>query len=346
MTLVAVGDILMHQDVKTAARHQGGFERLWEDVTPLFREADLVFGNLETPIAPLIGQPGKPYLFNAPEDLPDALRRSGFSVLATANNHAYDQGTHGLQETLTRLEVSHLMAVGSGRDRASAEAPRILTCQGIRIAFLAWTDLFNLQLNREREGPWVNGLEEARAVASVQAARAQADAVVVSVHWGVEDRHDPTKRQRELATRLLEAGADLILGHHPHVLQPLETREVQGRPVAVAYSLGNFISNQNRVYQAGMSPGAGDERDGAALVATFQRGTDGAVRLRQVGYTPLWTENNWHEVRSRKASLRDIRVLRLDSQAIARNDLALRRDRIRATLAPGRETSIADHSSD
>lgn len=324
----------MHQDVKTAARHQGGFEQLWEDVTPLFQEADLVFGNLETPIAPLIGQPGKPYLFNAPADLPEALRRSGFSVLSTANNHAYDQGANGHLETLTRLEVANLTAVGSGRDRAMAEAPRILACRGMRIAFLAWTDLFNLQLNREGKGPWVNGLDDTRAIASIQAARAQADAVVVSVHWGVEDRHEPTERQREMATRLLEAGADLILGHHPHVLQPLETREIQERPVAVAYSLGNFISNQNRVYRAGMSPGAGDERDGAALVATFERGPDGVVTLRQVGYTPLWTENNWHDIRAGKTDRRDIRVVRLDVPERAGEPWGHRRERIRGIMGP------------
>jgi poly-gamma-glutamate synthesis protein (capsule biosynthesis protein) len=337
ITLVAVGDILMHQDVKTAAHHQGGFEKLWEDVTPLFLRADIVFGNLETPIAPLIGKPGEPYVFNAPADLPDALRRSGFAVLSTANNHAYDQGAHGHLETLTHLEVANLVAVGSGRGRAEAEVPRILTRQGIRIAFLAWTDLFNLQFNREGKGPWVNGLDGAQAIASVQAARSQADVVVVSVHWGIEDQHKPTERQREMATRLLEAGADLILGHHPHVLQPLETREIQGRPVAVAYSLGNFISNQNRIYQAAHMPlAAGDERDGAALVATFQREPGGEVTLQEVGYSPLWTENNWHDIRAGRTDRRDIRVVRLDMPERMGEPWDLRRERIQEIMGPMR----------
>lgn len=335
VTLVAVGDILMHTDVKQAAVHQGGFEHLWEDVTPLFQTADIVFGNLETPIAPIIGEPGKPYLFNAPADLPDALRRSGFQVLATANNHAYDQGARGLLETQSRLEVAGLLSIGSGRDEALAAAPRYLERQGIRFAFLAWTDLLNQALNVEGRGPWVNRLEESRAIEAVREARRQSDVVVVSLHWGNEDQHSPTARQREVAAKLLEAGADLIIGHHPHVLQPLERLEAGGRSVAVAYSLGNFISNQNRVYQSSAMPAsAGDERDGAALVATFTRREGGPVELSDVGYTPLWTENNWHDMRSGKASLRDIRVVRLDAPDRAMEPWTQRRERIRGIMGP------------
>ena len=109
LSLVAVGDILMHQDVKTAAGHDpGGFPALWADLVPLFQEADLAFANLETPIAPTSGRPGVPFQFNAPPSLPAALRASGFTVLSTANNHAFDQGVRGFRVHCGgRLRRSH-----------------------------------------------------------------------------------------------------------------------------------------------------------------------------------------------------------------------------------------------
>ena len=338
--LVAVGDILMHADVKAAATLHGGFEPLWEEAATLFRGADLAFAYLETPIAPAAGQPGRPFLFNAPPDLPQSLSRSGFTVLATANNHAYDQGAPGLVETLERLESAGLAYVGSGKDRRRAEEPRILERNGIRIAFLAWTDLLNRGGN-QAGGPWVNRLRADRACLAVRAARSQADVVVVSVHWGTEDQHDPTPRQRQVASRLFEAGADLILGHHPHVLQPLEAGEAGGRRVAVAYSLGNFISNQDRMYDAErMEPAQGDARDGAALVATFVRKAPDEVVLDTVGYTPLWTENNWRQVEAGGAEPREIRVVRLDLSGRQIQPWSRRRERIREILGGGFELRV------
>ena len=337
VTLVAVGDILMHADVKRAAQNAGGFEPLWAEMEPLFHHADLVFGNLETPVAPITGRPGRPFLFNAPVELPTALKHSGFTVLATANNHSYDQGRIGAVETLTRLEVEGLASVGSGRDTAQAELPRIIERHGIRIAFLAWADMLNIDLNREGKGPWINPLKEDKAVEAVRAARLQADAVVVSLHWGNEYQHHPTKRQRDLAAKLLEAGTDLILGHHPHVLQPLEVTMNGGRQVAVAFSLGNFISNQDRIYDSKrMSVASGDNRDGIGVMATFTRqvAPDGSshVVLDKIGYEPLWTENNWREYRQGKTKNRDIHVIRLDAPDRQVPPWSLRRERIRSII--------------
>ena len=338
LTLVAVGDILVQRDVQEAALQHRGFEPLWVETASLFQSSDLVFGNLETPVAPLSGGPGKPYLFNAPAELPEALRRSGFTILSTANNHSYDQGVRGLQETLTRLEVANLVAIGSGRDQAKALTPRILARNGIRIAFLAWTDLFNRQFNRAGQGPWVDGLEVEQACRAVSAARSQADAVVVSLHWGHEDQHEPSPRQHEVASRLFAAGADLILGHHPHVLQPLQVLVEGNRRVAVAFSLGNFISNQNRVYDADRMPvGKGDERDGAAVVATFIRTAPDRAELEKIGYIPLWTENNWREVSHDETKPREIRVVRLDAPGRQLQPWLQRRERIRAVMGKAAE---------
>ena len=311
--LVAVGDILMHQDVKAAAeRAPQGFPALWADLVPLFRGADLAFGNLETPIAPATGRPGVPFQFNAPATLPAALRASGFTVLSTANNHTFDQGPKGVRETLDRLRAEALVAVGSGEDRPRAEALHVIERQGLKVAFLGFTDLFNLDLNRRATEPWVRPLDLEPALAAVREARGKADLVVVSVHWGNEYQRQPTKRQRDIARQLVGAGCDLLLGHHPHVLQPAELMEVDGRKALVAYSLGNFISNQDRMYRADLFPVAGgDSRDGAALQVVFERrrGADGRERvvLVEAAFEPLWTENNW----GAPAAKREIRVIRV-----------------------------------
>jgi poly-gamma-glutamate synthesis protein (capsule biosynthesis protein) len=309
----------MHQDVKTsAAQAPAGLRALWADVEPLFQGADLAFANLETPIAPATGRPGRPFQFNAPAELPAALRESGIRILATANNHAFDQGRRGLQETLDRLDGEGLLAVGSGRDRAQAEETRMVEVRGLRVAFLAFTDIFNVDLDRQATQPWVRGLDPARAAEAVRAARAQADLVVVSVHWGIEYFREPSRRQRTLAAQLAQAGADLILGHHPHVLQPVEVIENGGHRTVVAYSLGNFVSNQDRMYRADLFPVAGgDSRDGAAFTCRMvkRRLADGSLAcgVEEAACEPLWTENNWREHQAGKASLREIRVVRVNA---------------------------------
>jgi poly-gamma-glutamate synthesis protein (capsule biosynthesis protein) len=317
LRLVAVGDVMMHADVKQAAEEtEGGFPALWADLVPLFQGADLAFANLETPIAPKTGRPGRPYQFNAPEGLPAALRASGLTVLSTANNHAFDQGGRGVKETLERLRAEQLVTLGSGDSQAQAEQVQVYERNGVKLALLGFTDLFNLDLNHQADRPWVRLMDLDPAVQAVKAARKVADAVFVSIHWGDEYSHVPTRRHRQIAEALVAAGADLLVGHHPHALQPMELVEAGGRTALVAYSLGNFISNQDRMYRADLFPvAAGDSRDGAALLATFTkvRKPDGSVGviLGEVGYEPLWVENNWRDMKAGTAKKRAIRVLRI-----------------------------------
>ncbi|MBL0313045.1 MAG: CapA family protein [Holophagaceae bacterium] len=321
--LVAVGDIMMHNDVKKAAmqspdQQEEGFPSLWADVIPLLKDADIAFGNLETPVAPRSGKPGVPFQFNSPEGLPKALKASGFTVLSTANNHAYDQGVEGVAETLERLKEAGLVAVGSGESQAVAERPQIIEKNGIKFAFLAFTDLFNIDLNRKATEPWVRPLNLEPAKEAIRAIRSQANVVVVSLHWGNEYQHEPTQRQRDIAKVMVEAGADLILASHPHVLQPIEQLEAGGRKAIVAYSLGNFIANQDRFYRADLFPVAGgDNRDGAAIRITFSKELDldgrETVRLRKASYEPLWTENNAREMIAGKDTRREVHVLRVNA---------------------------------
>src|SRR5262249_40394878 len=183
-----------------------------------------------------------------------------------------------------------------------------------KIAFLAFTDLLNIDRNQKAADPWVRVLDVESALDAVAAAREQADAVVVSIHWGTEYSHQPTKRQRVVAQKLIAGGVDLILGHHPHVLQPIEWIEAGARPGLVAFPWGNSVSNQARVYRPHQSVAAGDSGDGRALFCAFSqaRSPEGIaqVTLGDVRYEPLWTENNWPAWASGKAKPREIRVVR------------------------------------
>jgi poly-gamma-glutamate synthesis protein (capsule biosynthesis protein) len=293
ITLVATGDIMMHADVKQAAAQQG-FPALWADLVPLWKGADLAFANLETPVAPVTGRPGKPYQFNAPAELPGALKAAGLQVLSTANNHAFDQGPRGVTETLQRLREAGLVPIGTGATEAEAEQTVYLERNGLKLAFLGFSDIFNNDLDGNPAKPWVRKLDLGAACEAVAQARKQADAVIVSIHWGIEDHHEPTPRQQEAAARLVAAGADVILGHHPHVLQPAAWVYAGGRKGFAAYSMGNFISNQNRVYRATDKPVMGDERDGL-LVRIVLRKAAGGVAFVSAKGLPLWCENNWRD---------------------------------------------------
>ena len=332
ITLVATGDIMMHADVKQAAVQQG-FDALWADLVPAWKGADVAFANLETPVAPTTGRPGRPYQFNAPAELPKALKDAGLQILSTANNHAFDQGPKGVVETLQRLRDAGLLAVGTGATKAEAEQTVFLERKGLKLAFLGFSDIFNNDLDHDPRKPWVRKLDLDADCAAVAEARKQVDAVIVSIHWGLEDHHEPTQRQQEAATRLVAAGADLILGHHPHVLQPVAWVYAGGRKGLAAYSLGNFISNQNRVYRAMDKPVMGDERDGLLLRVSLRK-APGGVEIVSAEGDPLWCENNW---RDRKAG-RVIRVVRIaDALTEAGADEAMlgaRAARIRDIVGP------------
>jgi poly-gamma-glutamate synthesis protein (capsule biosynthesis protein) len=319
--VVAVGDIMMHADVIQSSDNHNGFESLWVDVEPLFKNADVVFGNLETPVAPDTGKKARPFMFNAPATLPAALKADGWTILSTANNHAFDQGSKGVKETVNRLNDAQLMTIGTGETQSAAEQTKIVERNGVKVAFIGFTDVFNIDLNNRADQPWVRKLELESALATVKQARQQADAVVVSIHWGDEYRHQPNQRQQQIAEALIRGGADVVLGHHPHVLQPAEiinTVDEQGnrRIGLVVYSLGNFISNQDRQYRADLFPvAAGDNRDEIALQFTLskvrQPDNSDDVMLGEVSYEPLWVENNWYQTNVSKDIKRDIHITRI-----------------------------------
>lgn len=255
-TLIAVGDVMLGRGVSSATDPLGVVAS-WLDA------ADLTSGNLECAIAPLgatlptlkdSAQPGGPYLLVAPASAVGQLSQAGFDLLGLANNHSLDRGLLGLAETGRALESAGMRPLGAGPDPEQAYRPVFKEVGGVKLAFLAFNAVpsprgpeWSGEVRQVTPGPgWaLAGWEPERALAAVQSAHQQADAVIVSIHWGYEyeSRVDPA--QREMAKALVTAGADLIIGHHPHVVQTPETLpRADGGEALVAYSLGNFVFDQ------------------------------------------------------------------------------------------------------
>jgi poly-gamma-glutamate capsule biosynthesis protein CapA/YwtB (metallophosphatase superfamily) len=258
-TLVAVGDIMMHRPQLPGAYNPEtqtyDFRGFFQSVRSILVDANWTFGNLETPIAgDERGFRGYP-LFNAPVALAEALADAGFDVLSTANNHSLDQGFTGLVHTLETLHSYGIQPIGTAAESAAATDIFISEQNGIKQAFLAYTYGTN-GIPIPADKPYaVNLIQEERIAEDISKARALgADFVTVSLHFGNEYQRQPSEQQQTLARFCIDAGADLVLGHHPHVVQPYEryaTTQADGsiREGVIIYSLGNFISNQFGQYK-------------------------------------------------------------------------------------------------
>ncbi len=202
------------------------------------RDADFTIGNLECPIA-TVGQPldSKIFSFRAdPRVLP--LLKGRFDALAVANNHSGDYGKAAFVETLSHLDQAGIRHFGGGRDLASAHAPLWIERQGLRIAVLGYNEFKPRSFEAGADYPGIAWSEDSHVISDIRAARAAgADLVIPFMHWGWEREPEPSERQRQLARSMIDAGADVVIGGHPHVTQGAEYY----RGKLIVYSLGNFV---------------------------------------------------------------------------------------------------------
>jgi poly-gamma-glutamate capsule biosynthesis protein CapA/YwtB (metallophosphatase superfamily) len=337
VSFAVAGDVIPHEAVKQAAAAAGqgeqGWAALFSDVADVFEGANFGFVNLETPVAPEHSHGTKAFLFDAPVELPEALKASGIKIVSFANNHVMDQGWAGFTESREHLKDVGLLMVGTSDDTASAWQPVMTQANGIRVGWLGMTRWLNGNRNPDKDDqPHVNffpypgeangapGADEATVLAAVKAARAQCDLLVVSVHWGIEYATAPRPEDVDLAHKIMEAGASVIVGAHPHVLQPIETYKTQdGRNTIIFYSLGNFLSNQSRTYVDGLNPDSnGEPRD--ELIALFSAVRDDygpagiRVELGHVGVMPVWEENNRNEIAAGREKTPVIKPILIDRE--------------------------------
>ncbi len=320
IVIAAVGDVMMPGSIQSAAaKDTRGYDLLFEKIAPDLAGADITFANLETPVDHTVGVSGYPR-FNARRELLASLKKAGVDIVSIANNHAMDAGSDGLKRTIDNIDAAGITFIGAGRTNAEAAAPRFLKTRGMNIAFLAYAYGSNQRLPQSsQDTPGLNiiGIDSeddlSCAAANVRRAKAEADLVVVSLHWGVEYTTSPTAWQRRIASELIEAGADVLLGHHPHVLQPIESYTARdGRIGLIAYSLGNFISSQNAgVLRANENDQKALRGDGIILrITATKKGS--RIRVAHAEFLPIWTlrEPTDHGIVYRPVSLaREITML-------------------------------------
>ncbi|MEG3880613.1 CapA family protein [Microcoleus sp. herbarium7] len=257
--LIAVGDIMMHSTQTRsgydAKRQTYNFDSFFTPVKDILSKGDWVIGNLETPLAgeDAGGYTGYP-LFNAPAQLADAAKKAGFNILTTANNHALDRGEKGVIRTIANLRDRKIASTGTAASVAEASKPLISTKNSISLAILAYTYSTNGIPIPKGKDYLVSLIDEKKIVKDIAKARKQgADIVTISLHFGDEYQRQPNPQQKQLVENLLKAGADIILGSHPHVVQPYKIFKFPGkngktRKAVAIYSMGNFISGQTKDY--------------------------------------------------------------------------------------------------
>lgn len=292
--VLGVGDNLIHTGIFLQASQRatdGGydFQYTYERVADIIEAADIASINQETVMSG--GTPSAYPMFNSPQELGTHLVDIGFDVINLSNNHMFDKGESGLQNTIDFLSTLDVVVTGAydGED-AYLDIP-VLECDGITFAFVSATQPTNglslpsssnlvAPLIEDDGGAVESNPQVQEFLAQIQRATEVADVVVANVHWGSEYTYTPSSFQTQVAQLMADAGADIIYGHHPHVIQPLEYLTCEdGRQAIVCYSLGNFISCQDQ----------GARMIGGMVDVAVTKDSDGSITLSDVTFSPVIT---------------------------------------------------------
>ena len=302
ITFTAVGDNLINEVLYGQAAEyavEAGSSEAWDftpcyaSVAPFIREHDVNWIDIETLMTDTLEPSGYP-AFSTPGASGRALYDAGWRVFSICSNHTYDLGTEGITETLAYWDEMAAQAhdqitakicwTGLWRNGTEDQIP-VLECKGKKLAFLTYTYGTNdIELPEDAPAHVIYLSEEDKIARQIRLAHEQADAVIVSLHWGEEYSHIPTQDQRDLAQRVADMGADLIIGGHPHVVQPAEMlTAADGRKVFCAYSLGNFICAQNAMPDP-------DAMIGLLLSCTFRFDPEGQVTVADPQLIPILSD--------------------------------------------------------
>lgn len=285
--LIAYGDNLLHKGISEYSQLEDGsyyFAPIYSDISVAASAADVAIINQEVPLGGTeLGISGYPN-FNAPHEVVDALAGAGFDVMTLATNHVLDKGAEGVTSMLgyIRTVCPDMLTTGAYLSEEEREAIPIKEVSGVRVAFLNYTYGLN---GHDSQQVIINQIQEDVMLADIERARTEADYVVVCMHWGEENQLEPSGEQRRLAALLADADVDLVIGTHPHVVQPVELLEgADGHQTLVYYSLGNLVSLQHET--ANMLGGVAD------VTITMQ---DGQLLATDYDYSFVvtqWDENH------------------------------------------------------
>ncbi len=310
--VVANGDILIHDALYYTAKKEDGsydFNPFFEYVKPWIEGADLAIGDFEGTISdrsPLGGYP----LFNAPVQIADTMKEVGYDVVDLAHNHILDTGLYGLKYTDKVFKNRGLDTVGVHADKKRSEDKILIKeVNGIKIAILAYAYGYNgmdANLTAEDRTNHLSDLDEEKMKEEIQRAEKEADVTVVMPQMGVEYKMEPTEEQKALYHKMIEWGADVVFGGHPHVIEPAETVEKDGDKKFIIYSMGNFVSNQRMERMENKWP----ER-GLLMDVTFEKANDKTtVKTVKAHPTLVYSKLNGRNING--APLYDYKIMVLE----------------------------------
>ena len=287
-TLTAIGDIMCHNtqylDAYNDETGEYDFSYVFDDISLYTKTADICVGNLETTFAGEdVGYSSYP-TFNTPDSLAYELKDIGVDVLSTAGNHALDKGFNGLSRTIDVLNDADISHLGTYKSKEEQDKTLIKYVKGIKIAFVNFAYGTN-GIPIPSDKPYcVNLIDENLMKEQIDRAKGEEpDIIIACMHWGTEYKTTPSSTQEQLADFLFKNGVDIILGTHPHVLEPMEKRTVtlddgSTKDGFVIYSLGNFIADQNAEYT----------RDSIILNIDITKHTDGKITIDNYEYVPIY----------------------------------------------------------
>ncbi|MBA2312800.1 MAG: CapA family protein [Actinobacteria bacterium] len=291
-TIAATGDILIHSQVADRALAYGGsarfdFAPMFDPVEPLLEGADLALCHMETPISPDNQGLSSYPIFSVPREIASAAANAGYDYCSTASNHSLDQGAAGVQATLDVLDRAGLEHEGTARSAKEARAPTIVKANGVKVGLLSYTYGLNGFVELAST-PWLVNVNDAGAILDEarRSRAAGAEFVIVSLHGGLEYQSAPSAEQVALSRRLLKSRpVDLVIGHHAHVVQPVD--RIGGK--YVFYGMGNFLSNQSPECCVPQT------QDGVIVrLEIADRG--GSFRVVHAGYTPTYVRRDSYRI--------------------------------------------------
>lgn len=244
INLFLVGDIMLDRGVEYEIRKKGDWNWPFLKIKEDLEKADILFGNLESQISDKGYKIGSIYSFRADPEAIYPLQYAGFDILSLTNNHSLDYTRSALEDSMRRLDKAGIEYVGAGLNREEAFSFKIIKKKGVKIAFLAYSNFGseNYKAKENKSGiAYIDQNNLYRIEDDIKKAKKAADIVVVSIHAGVEYESIPSSSQKEFSKKAIENGADIVAGHHPHVIQPYE----KYKDGWIFYSLGNFLFDQS-----------------------------------------------------------------------------------------------------
>lgn len=317
VTVGAVGDLLIHNEVYEDAMLPNGaynFNKMFDEVRKTMEKPDILVANQET----MIG--GKQFglstypAFNSPYEVGDALKGAGVDFVTLANNHSLDRGEKIIRSALSHWDAIHMPYTGAFKSQADQNKIRVLNKNDIRFSFLAYTFGTNGIPVPRGEGYLVNLIDPAKIRHDVERAKQISDVVVVAMHWGNEYERVPNDTQKNLAKQLADIGVQIIIGNHPHVLQPPAwINGKTGNKSIVFYSLGNYLSAQDEIYEL---------IGGLATIDVIKTKTNQNVKIELANPSFFPTYNYYRDNRNFKImSLENIEDINLKNGQLRYNEI-------------------------